>query len=375
MQTFKGKLKLNKLQKQQIDDIIVGCTELNNEILTLSFTENSLPNYNKLGMFYSLIPEVPSAIAQQQIKRTCQAIIRWKTEDNSGKKFGKPRFKTPKVKTNSFCFPVIDDNTIKHYGNNISVKIPKVGWIKGRISSRKIEGKIKHISVKVDSCGDYWMSIVTDNERKVELPEPKTKVIGVDLGIKTTINASNKDGTIVIQPERKKFLDEKNLNSLKYASNKDRKQLPFVYRKIARRRDDYNWKLARKVVASSECIFVGNVSVKWLFSGKLARRAADIGLFSLKRKMLHLAASAGRCFEEINEAYTSKMCSCCSNIKEELKLSDRVFVCSCCGFVLDRDLNAARNIAKRGEQQRLEVGTNTSCIGFTGNPAPLGVGC
>jgi transposase len=68
-----------------------------------------------------------------------------------------------------------------------------------------------------------------------------------------------------------------------------------------------------------------------------------------------LAASAGRHFQEINEAYTSKTCSNCGHVKDKLKLSERIYECFSCSFVLDRDLNAARNICKKGERLRLYV--------------------
>jgi hypothetical protein len=58
MRTFKAKLQLNKLQRKQIDAVIVGCCELHNEVLTLALEQDNIPDYNKLGMFYSLVPEV-----------------------------------------------------------------------------------------------------------------------------------------------------------------------------------------------------------------------------------------------------------------------------------------------------------------------------
>jgi putative transposase len=261
-----------------------------------------------------------------------------------------------KVLTNSFEFPlrVTQQHFVKQISNVVRVHIPKLGWVKARIG-RQIEGLVKRISIKCDTCGDYWLTIVTDHEKVVCLPDSITDNLGVDLGIKTTVSASNVEGTVVVQPERKQFLDNKNLKALKHAANDDTKALPFVHRKIAKRRDDYNWKLARKVVSTADNVYVGNVAVKWLISGKLARQAHDISLSSFKNKMSCLAASAGRRFTVINEAYTSKTCSKCGHIKDKLKLSERIYECFSCGFILDRDLNAARNICKKGERLHLYV--------------------
>jgi putative transposase len=59
------------------------------------------------------------------------------------------------------------------------------------------------------------------------------------------------------------------------------------------------------------------------------------------------AESAGVLIREVNPAYTSQICNSCGVIKK-LKLSDRVYVCDDCGFVIDRDVNAALNIMDRG---------------------------
>ena len=355
MLTFKAKLQLNKNQKAWISKMIVDCSGLYNMALELAMEQTSyIPS---LFSMMALMKEfdIPTDIAQGQIERACKAIVRSRTMDASGKFFGKPRFKTPKVKTGSFNFPLRESrqHQVRQFGKTIRVHVPKLGWVKARIG-REVKGIVKQACIKCDSCGDFWLTLVTTSVKKTELPEAKTESIGVDLGIKTTVSASNVDGSVVIQPERKKFLDEKNLEALKHTSNHDRKSLPFVHRKIARRRDDYNWKLARKVVSSANNIYVGDVAVKWLISGRLARQASDIALSDLKNKMKVLAESADRHFEEVNEAWTSKTCSNCGTIKKDLKLSDRVYECSC-GLVLDRDLNAARNICEKGRQLYLYV--------------------
>jgi putative transposase len=60
------------------------------------------------------------------------------------------------------------------------------------------------------------------------------------------------------------------------------------------------------------------------------------------------AARAGKLLIEVDPRNTSKMCSCCGNIKKELLLSDRIYICEVCDFAMDRDQNAAINIKKLG---------------------------
>jgi putative transposase len=351
VQTFKVKLKLNTKQKQQVDAILKENNDLYNTALEIILENYSVISKNDASMLYKINNLVPSQIAQVTCKRAHKSVERYKFPDKTGKKFGKPRYKiTNKTKGESFAFQLNElcrtNDMVKQFGRKIAIKVPGIGKIIGLSDTRLIEGNVKQVAIKKDTCKDYWATITTDNKRKITLNPPKTNVIGVDLGLKHTISASNIEGTVTIQPIRDRILD-KNLKSLKYASNKDRKALPFVHRKIARKRKDMNWKLSKKIVESANYIFVGDVSPTWLFKGKLARSASDAALFDLKVKMSYLAASAGRHFLEIPEAYTSKTCSCCKKVKSKLKLSDRVFQCSC-GFVLDRDLNAARNIAEKG---------------------------
>lgn len=375
MLAYKAKLQLNKLQKSLISKTIIDCVDLYNTAVELASEQTSIPSVFSMQ---SLMKEfdIATDIAQGTIDRACKAVVRSRIPDASGKRFGKPRNKTAKVLTNSFGFSLrtTQQHLMKQVGNTVRVYVPKLGWVKARIG-RQIEGLVKQVGIKCDTCGDYWLTVVTDHEKEVSLPDAITDSLGVDLGMRATVSASNTSGTVVVQPERKQFLDDKNLKALKHASNADPKSLPFVHRKIARRRDDYNWKLARKVVSTANDIYVGNVSVRWLISGKLARQASDISLSSLKNKMSCLAASAGRHFEEIDEAYTSKTCSNCGHVKDKLKLSERTYECFSCGFVLDRDLNAARNICKKGEQLRLYVTAEIQpVLGSSYKPLALAMG-
>ena len=363
MLCFKAKLQLSDTQRQKISQFIVESTQLYNLILNLASEQDGLPSVFSLQAFMKDF-DLPTDVAQGQIQRACNAVVRSRTPDASGRLFGKPRFKTPKVKTNSIDFSIRSTRQEHVYqvGKVVWVRVPELGWVKARIG-REVVGTIKQVAIKCDSCGTFWLTINTTALKPDTLPAERTEAIGVDLGVKTTATASNESGSVVIQPVKKRFLDDKNLAALKHSANKDRKSLPFVHRKIARRRDHYNWNLAREIMGAAKRVYVGDVSPKWLIVGKFAKQASDMGLFSLKQKMLCLAASANRVFEVIDESYTSKTCHNCGSIKKDLTLKDRVYECSCCGFVLDRDQNAARNICKKGERLRLRNNTEADTQG------------
>lgn len=80
---------------------------------------------------------------------------------------------------------------------------------------------------------------------------------------------------------------------------------------------------------------------------KVSRALSDVGLYEFKRQLEYKAASAGIQIKEVSRWYpSSKTCSSCGEIRDELGLEERVFVCHRCGLVLDRDYNAALNLAQ-----------------------------
>lgn len=79
---------------------------------------------------------------------------------------------------------------------------------------------------------------------------------------------------------------------------------------------------------------------------RLARAVADTGFYAFRRQLTYKAEQAGSKVVVVNRWYpSSKTCSCCGWTREDLTLADRVFVCQECGYVADRDYNAAKNLA------------------------------
>lgn len=82
----------------------------------------------------------------------------------------------------------------------------------------------------------------------------------------------------------------------------------------------------------------------------LARAISDVGFFELRRQIEYKAEWCGIEVVFADRFYpSSKTCSRCGTVRNELSLSERTFVCYDCGFTIDRDLNAARNLAALAE--------------------------
>ena len=82
---------------------------------------------------------------------------------------------------------------------------------------------------------------------------------------------------------------------------------------------------------------------------RLSRAIADVGMYEFRRQLTYKAAKAGCEVKVVSRWFpSSKTCSSCGTVKESLALSERVFVCEECGYVADRDENAAKTLAAAG---------------------------
>ena len=126
-----------------------------------------------------------------------------------------------------------------------------------------------------------------------------------------------------------------------------------IHAKIKNRRQDTLHKYANKLVKENAAIFVGNVSSLQLVKTNMAKSVLDAGWGQLKMMLEYKCDHAGIHFEVINEAYTTQTCSHCGSLPPERPkgiagLGIREWLCSECGVVHDRDINAARNILALG---------------------------
>ena len=146
--------------------------------------ETLISNFD-ISMIYQ-ISSLPSWISQSSCKNAHKAVERYKFQDVTGKKFGKPRYKTEKIKTNSFAYSThINQTYIKQYGNKIVISVPGIGKISGSGDTRKIEGNVKQISIKCDTCRNYWATIVTDNVRKNNIKRSNNRCYWCRFRLKT----------------------------------------------------------------------------------------------------------------------------------------------------------------------------------------------
>ena len=132
-----------------------------------------------------------------------------------------------------------------------------------------------------------------------------------------------------------------------------------IHAKIKNRHKDELHQFSTMLTQEYGAIFVGNVSSSKLVKTKMVKSTLDAGWSSLKTMLEYKSRQAGVIFEEVNEAYSSQICSSCGEIsdnspKGRAGLRIREWICSDCGSVNDRDLNAARNILVLGHERLAE---------------------
>jgi IS605 OrfB family transposase len=124
-----------------------------------------------------------------------------------------------------------------------------------------------------------------------------------------------------------------------------------LHAKIANQRKDMLHKFSTALVRNNAAIFVGDAASAKLVKSKMAKSTLDAGWSSLKTMLEYKSHQAGIVFEVVSESYTTQECSACqarTGPKGLLGLVARQWVCGVCGSSLDRDVNAAKNILKRG---------------------------
>jgi len=264
----------------------------------------------------------------------------------TGEKPGYPKFKKKGLAKDSFG--IANDQFSL---NGKKIRIPKLGWVKMREVLR-FTGKI--MSAVVSRTADKWfVAIAVDTE--VTPQPPKTKgAIGVDLGISALATMS--DGRKVQHSRKRKKLERQLRRLQKAASRKQkgsasrRKAVGKLARKhleLTNLRADVLHKTTTELVQDYETIVIEDLNVRGMVKNHhLARAISRQSWAEFRRQLDYKALMHGRDLVVADRFYPStKTCSRCGAVKQ-VALSERVYKCTDCGLVIDRDFNAAINLSK-----------------------------
>ena len=261
-----------------------------------------------------------------------------------GKRVGFPRFKSRKRGYGSF-YLANDKFTV----NGHWIRIPKLGWV-NMTEPLRFEGKI--MGARISERAGYWFVSI-----QVQLPAPEQqvpeRVIGVDLGIKSLAVDSAGE---VFENQKHLAAAQKKLRRLnrwlarkqKGSQNwhKAKRKLARLHLRIANLRADATHKLTTRLAAKASIIALETLNVVGMLKNHtLARAISDAAFSEMVRQLGYKAVQVVR----VAPFYpSSKTCHACGHSNPDLTLADRVWTCPACGTVLDRDVNAARNIRDEG---------------------------
>ena len=286
--------------------------------------------------------QVNSQVLQDTVERVGKAFQGFFSRlKKMGEKAGFPRFKS--------------------YHRYDSFTLKTSGWkLDGR--HLKIKGRIKTINVRRDSCGDWWVSFSCDGVPERSFPEPRAELVGIDVGIAHF--STDTEGLHVANPKYYRKAQEelrrkqRKVSRRKKGSNRRKKavnELAKAHRKVANMRLDFLHKTANYYITNFQMICIEALKVKNMVKNRhLSKSIADAGWSTFFELLSYKAAGAGRELVKVNPKNTSQNCSGCGK-KVPKSLAARVHNCPYCNLSLDRDVNAARDIAVSGSGQLLQV--------------------
>ncbi len=231
------------------------------------------------------------------------------------------------------------------------MNLPKIGPVPVRWS-RALPSAPSTVTVIKDAAGRFFASFVV--ETGSDLLPTTDSAVGIDLGL--THFAVLSDGRKIDSP---KFLRraEKKLKRAQRAlcrkatgsSNREKQRVKVAraHARVADARREFHHQLSTEIIRENQAVAVENLAVRGLARTRLAKSVHDAGWSAFVNMLEYKAIRAGRELIRIGRFEpTSQVCSRCG-IKDGPKpLRIREWTCGYCGTVHDRDVNAARNIAK-----------------------------
>ena len=355
---YKFRIYPNEEQKEKIEKTFGACRYVYNGMLAYrqhrynDFGER----YSKFDLFKKLteIKKSDTWLNEFDSKSLRFAIINMdKAYDNFFKGRGKfPKFKSRKNNKQSYT-------TAQLNVNNGLINLPKVGKMKIRLHNGfdknfRIESEC---TVSKAPTGKYYVSILW--KENIETYDKVNKELGIDLGVKTFAATSDNEffkfpKKVWKEENRIQFLQKK-LSRQKKGSGRYEKTRILIakhHEKIANIRSNFLHELSTKCIKENQLIALEDLNVKGMMKNKkLARAIGRMGFYQFRNMLESKAKWHNREIKVISRWFpSSKTCSCCGNVKKDLKLSDRTYICSHCGLVIDRDYNASINILLEGKK-------------------------
>lgn len=303
----------------------------------------------ELKQQFEWLKEVDSIALQASIEILGEAY-----EKYYAKKAGKPKFKSKKNPIQSYTTKCTNHN-IEYLRNYI--KLPKLKNVK---TKNKVapEGNIKTAVISKTKTGKYYVSL--NCEFSEQKPYPKTKAnIGIDLGIAsfaTFSNGEKEENPTFLEKELKKLSQLQKRLARKTIGSQNYKKLSVriakVHETIKNKRNDFLQKLSTNVIKQYDILCIEDLDIKGMLEKGASirdRHLSDVSWQEFVRELKYKAAWYGKTISQVGRYFpSSQICSCCGYQEGTKELSVRKWKCPNCNTVLDRDINASKNLLQEG---------------------------
>ena len=222
------------------------------------------------------------------------------------------------------------------------------------LAYRVHDGRVIRVNIR-RHAGRWYATLTVERgdepSRRIVKPDA---VIGIDLGVNHLATFS--DGTVINNPRYYKHGRRKLAHAQKRLSRrvkgskrygKAREQVARYHAHVANQHRDALDKLTTGIIREYGTIVIEDLNVQGMTRNHhLAGSILDAGFYEFRRMLEYKALLNGNTVQVASRWYpSSKKCSSCGSVKAKLDLSERVYHCDSCGVIIDRDLNAARNLA------------------------------
>ncbi len=277
-------------------------------------------------------------IHQQTVQNVCEQFVASRTQRKRA-----PRFRASAGPKRALGWVPFQKQSRKLDGNKISYLDAQFRWFGS--ARRPLPPTVKGGEFVEDAQGRWWVCFRVEVADAMTIPSGE---VGIDLGLKTLATLSDGGKIDATQPYR----NFSNILAIAQRS-RNRRRIRAIHTKIANVRKDHLHKATCRIARENGLIAVGNVSSSRLAKTRMAKSVLDAGWGMFRWQLRYKASRHGAVYLDIDERFTTQMCSCCGVIPDSSPkgmgaLGMRDWKCSNCGASHDRDVNAAQNILNLG---------------------------
>lgn len=278
--------------------------------------------------------------------------------------YGHPVFKKKSDYKDSYTTNLANSGHPNIYLSGNLLKLPKIKNPIQLLVHRKIKenGILKNVTVTREPSGKWYFSLVFEYQKhdvapKVQPGDPGIRHTGLDMSLPRLYIDSKGESADFCKPYHKlekriafeqKILSRKVRGSNNY--NKQKERIAALHAKAKHQRNDQLHKASCHLTNDNDVISIEDLDMSALKKClRFGKSISDNGWGNFVRMLDYKARKKGVCLVKVSRWFpSSKECIHCGYVHKELKLDDREYVCPCCGYVMDRDYQAAMNIDMEG---------------------------